>query len=340
MPSSPSELNGLLVVDKPGRPLTRMPGASDDLTHSHEPAASGSPANGDAYLLTSHDVVSRVRRLSGQRRIGHTGTLDPMASGVLVLCLGTATRLVEYYQGDAKRYYAEISFGAATDSYDAVGNVTDTAPVPTLNETRIDQALNGFRGQIWQHPPVFSALKQGGEALYAKVRRGETVEVTARQVTFYELTLLEFRPPDWLSLRVVCSAGAYVRSLAHDLGRALGTVAHLAGLRREAAGPFTLDGAHSLPAIAQAAATGSLPALLRPPGEGLRLARMQAADDLLRRLGFGQNVPMISPAGCDETHRLACIYNDQGQLAGIVRRLQPADSDNATWLWKAEKWLR
>jgi len=338
LPVLPNELNGLLVVDKPGRPLTSKPGAAHDGVVALAADADERAGPAGDYLPTSHDVVDRVRRWSGQRRIGHTGTLDPLASGVLVLCLGTATRLVEYYQGETKQYYAEVRLGRATDTYDAVGAVTSTAPIPDLNELRIDQALEKFRGENWQLPPAYSAIKQGGEALYAKARRGETVTVTARRVTFHQLTLLEYQPPDWLALRVVCSAGAYVRSLAHDLGRALDTFGYLDGLRREAVGPFTLADAHSLPAIAQAGSEGTLAGRLLAPGTGLPLPAMPATAEQLQRLGFGQIVPMAC-ADCDPAHVLVQVHDDKGQLAGIIRRLRPTEDDSTVWLCKAEKWL-
>ena len=161
MPAEPNPLDGLLVVDKPGR------SHASSLPPADEPSVE--------RLWTSHDVVARVRRLSGQRRIGHTGTLDPMASGVLVLCLGIATRLVEYYQGEDKRYLAEVALGYATDTFDAEGKVVESLPVPALHAVDVENALVRFRGPVWQVPPAYSAIKQEGEALYARARRGEAV---------------------------------------------------------------------------------------------------------------------------------------------------------------------
>ena len=317
-----SPWHGLLVVDKPGL----------------DPSGQDS-----ARLLTSHDVVQRVRRWSGQRRIGHTGTLDPLASGVLVLCLGQATRLVEYYQGHAKTYVAEVALGAATDTYDAVGEVVDQAPVPPLDAATIEAALHVWRGDIRQTPPVYSALKQDGEALYAKARRGETVEVAARPVTIHQLELVAWTRPDRLTLRVVCSAGTYVRSLAYDLGHTLGTVAHLARLRREAAGPFALADSHPLPAVEAAAAAGRLGELLLPLGAGLDLPRLSIDAETARLLGFGQQVAIIPPDAPGEGP-LAAAYIDTPEgcptLAGIVRRLDALDvTDDGAPLWKAEKWF-
>jgi tRNA pseudouridine55 synthase len=285
-----------------------------------------------------------VRRWSGQRRIGHTGTLDPMASGVLVLCLGQATRLAEYYQGHDKTYAAEVALGTATDSYDATGQVTAHTAVPPLNDTQIETALARFHGLIAQTPPVFSALKQAGETLYAKARRGETVEVAPRPVTIYHLELLAWRPPDRLALRIRCSAGTYIRSLAHDIGQALGTVAHLAMLRREVAGAFTLDHAHPLPAVEQAAAAGRLAELLLPPGAGLHLPVLLVETEAARRLGHGQQVavPAALLDGPPPPGGLAQALDAGGALLGIVRWLGPADQTGKpeSFLWKAEKWLK
>jgi tRNA pseudouridine55 synthase len=230
-------LNGVLVVDKPGRGDSLPPVERRQRTEqSNEPRP--------ARLPTSHDVVDWVRRWSGQRRIGHTGTLDPMAS---------ATRLVEYYQGETKSYAAGVTLGSATDTYDAEGQTVATAPVPPLAAEAIRTALARFTGEIRQRPPVYSAIKQGGENLYEKARRGESVEAPERTVTIHQLRLETWQPPDRINLWVDCSAGTYVRSLAVDLAVALGTVGHLAALRRERVGEFTLAHAHSWQQIQEAA---------------------------------------------------------------------------------------
>jgi tRNA pseudouridine55 synthase len=328
VPHRESHLHGLLVVDKPGLEAGKQRNIS-----------TVSPTEA-RRLPTSHDIVQQVRRWSGQRRIGHTGTLDPLASGVLVLCLGQATRLVEYYQGHRKQYDAEIILGAATDTYDALGQLTVTAPLPSLNATTIAAVLQQFRGPMLQSPPVYSALKQGGESAYRKARRGETVVLEPRPVTFYQLDLLAFPAPDRLCLRVVCSAGAYIRSLAHDLGRALGTYAHLGGLRREAAGPFTLRDAHTLVEIEQAAQQDRLAGLLLPPGYGLQMLQVTLAPNAIRRLGFGQQVslPQAPVAPEDETApRLAQAFDPEARFVGILRYLGPAADEG--FLWKAEKWF-
>lgn len=310
-------MDGLLIVDKTGY----------------------DPQNPDARLWTSHDVVARVRRLSRQRRIGHSGTLDPMASGLLLLCLGQATRLVEYYQGHDKRYHAVVALGTETDTYDAVGQVVAEAPVPKLTPAEIESVLASFRGEIMQKPPIFSALKQEGEALYAKARRGEEVTVEARPVTIHKLTLLE-QTPTTLTLDVFCSAGTYIRSLAHDLGVALGTVAHLAELRRSEVGTFTLADSHTIPELEAAAEAEKLQELLLPLGIGLGLPILPLDQTTALRLGQGQRVIIEATdgiVGIDEhEHALALAQASDGTALGVVRCLKWQES---TSLWKAEKWL-
>ncbi len=290
------------------------------------------------YLPTSHDIVQRVRRWSGQRRIGHTGTLDPMASGVLVLCLGTATRLVEYYQGHDKCYLAQVRLGVETDTYDAVGTVTRRLSVPALSTVEIETALNLFRGPIQQKPPIFSALKQDGESLHQKARRGEAVEVTARSVTIHAIDLLSFTPPDTFTVRVHCSAGTYIRSLAYDLGMALGTTAHLSSLRRERAGSFSEQAAHSMESIEAAANQGALPDLLLTSGAGLEMPALSLDAENCQRLGYGQKLwlPAIAqPVAVGDTVQ---GLDEQGQLVGILSVLEIAPTGDAL-LSKADKWF-
>lgn len=200
---------------------------------------------------TSHDVVSRVRRLTGIRQVGHAGTLDPMATGVLVVCLGRATRLIEYLAGRPKVYLATVTLGVTTDTYDATGQLTALAPVPALTPAELDRALDAFRGEIWQTPPMFSALKRDGQALYHRARRGEVVELEPRRVTVHELTLLDFDGVT-AQMRIVCSAGTYIRSIAHDLGQALGCGGHLSSLRRTAVGDFQVAQAVTVEQLAAA----------------------------------------------------------------------------------------
>jgi tRNA pseudouridine55 synthase len=338
------ELHGLLVVDKPGQQTTSAPAGVVLVTES--PAIPSQPLSlpparlRASHGFTSHDIVQMVRRWSEQRQIGHTGTLDPMASGVLVLCLGNATRLVEYYQGHAKQYYAEIVLGSATDTYDATGVTCATAPIPTLDPSQIEAALQQFRGDILQLPPVYSALKQGGESLHHKARRGEAVTVTPRPVSFYRLDLLDYVRPDRICLRVHCSAGTYIRSLAYDLGLTLQTAAHLAVLRREAAGQFTLAAAHSLTEIEQMAQQGRLAELLLPLGYGLELPYMQLDDEQIRRFGHGQKVVLgHTEIDNEQPGVLASGYDTGGKCVGILRCLGMVASPQVGFVWKAEKWF-
>ena len=323
-----TDLHGILLVDKPGRQNPSSP--------------AGAPVS--SHLPTSHDIVQRVRRLSRQKRIGHTGTLDPMANGLLVLCLGVATRLVEYYQGHDKTYDARVTLGRATNTYDAVGQTVAQADVPPLTEADVENALAAFRGQIDQIPPVYSALKQGGESLHRKARRGETVKVSPRNVTFHEISLLSFAAPAEISLRIRCSAGAYVRSLAHALGQALGTVAHLSFLRRLEAGPFSVADASTMPAIEKAAADGQLPDLLIAPDAGLGMPRLTVSEDEQVRLGHGQKVfhgrPLPDARSSDGAQQagLAAAYDQSGRFLGIARARAVDGSADGT-VWKAEKWL-
>jgi tRNA pseudouridine55 synthase len=196
--------------------------------------------------MTSHDVVARVRRLAGQKRVGHAGTLDPAATGVLVVALGTATRLIEYVQDQtSKRYLAVVHLGVATDTDDAEGRVLETRPAPELDEPALESALVPFRGRIEQVPPMYSALHHEGKRLHELARAGITVERAARPVLIERLDIVAWEPP-LLTLDVLCGKGTYIRSLARDIGVALGCGAHLASLRRTAVGAFLIDDAVTL----------------------------------------------------------------------------------------------
>jgi tRNA pseudouridine55 synthase len=193
---------------------------------------------------TSFDVVRQVRALLKVKKVGHTGTLDPMATGVLPLCLGEATKVAGYITESDKAYDAVVRLGAETDTQDAEGKVVAEAPVPPLTQAGLEEVLGRFRGTFEQVPPMYSAVKVGGKRLYELARAGEEVERVARQVTVYELLLRDFSATH-LTLSVRCSKGFFVRTLAYDLGRALGCGAHLEALRRTHSGSFTL--AQALP---------------------------------------------------------------------------------------------
>lgn len=270
---------------------------------------------------TSHDVVARARRLTGIRQIGHAGTLDPMATGVLVLCLGKATRLLEYLSGQEKAYRAGVTLGVETDTYDADGQVAFTRPVPELSRAALDETLNQFRGAILQVPPAYSAIKRDGVASYQRARRGETVQLEPRPATIFQLDLLSLAG-DRVDLFVRCTAGTYVRSLAHDLGTALGCGAHLHALLRSASGAFTLDRAVSLDALTTAAAAGDWPRLLLQPESAVaHLPAVEIAESEVVRLLHGQAVPAAPGApgptrACDRAGRLLAIVSYEPRLHG------------------------
>ena len=217
---------------------------------------------------TSHDVVARLRRAErGVRRIGHAGTLDPLAEGVLVVATGKATRLIEYLVDADKLYGAGVHLGVETDTYDAEGRVLAERPVEHLTREAVAGALEPFRGEIEQRPPPFSAVSVGGERLYARARRGEMVQAPLRRVSVTRLDLLDWQPPV-AHLEVECSKGTYIRSLAHDLGRALGCGAHLSALVRLRAGRLPLPGRRPPGGPRGPPARGALGGGGPPPGGG------------------------------------------------------------------------
>lgn len=213
--------------------------------------------------ITSFAVVSLVRRITGVRRVGHAGTLDPIAEGVLPVCLGQATRVVEYLVAAAKAYRATIRLGAATDTYDSEGAVAATADPGAVTEESVEAALQDFVGQIEQLPPMYSALKHEGRPLYRYARAGETAPRQPRTVTIHRLELRRFAPP-LVELELEVGRGAYVRTLAHDLGERLGCHAHLEQLVRLRSGPFSLEDAIDLDTLREAAQRGAWQELLYP----------------------------------------------------------------------------
>jgi tRNA pseudouridine55 synthase len=237
---------------------------------------------------TSHDVVALVRRLSGTRRIGHGGTLDPFASGVLPLFLGVATRLVEYHLADTKSYRATVCFGASSSTDDLEGELVPVEGQPIVRAA-VEAALAGFRGEIEQRPPAYSAVKVAGRRAYALARAGTAVELAPRRVRIDRLAIASWDETDPARpvavLEVTCSAGTYVRSLARDLGATVGSGAYLGALVRTASGPFGLADAVPLDDVRAAAASGaeSIRAMLRPPDAGLDAMpeATLAADDVV-----------------------------------------------------------
>ena len=209
------------------------------------------------YGITSMDVVRRVKRASGQRRVGHSGTLDPIATGVIPVCLGQATRLMEDVVGGAKSYLASIELGASTDTYDALGEVTERRDPSGVSLADIEGALPEFTGDILQVPPMYSALKRDGKRLYDLARAGVEVEREPRPVTVHGIALEGWEPPV-VTLEVDCGKGFYMRSLAHDLGQALGCGGHMKTLARLRSGAFSVEDALPLEEAEERFADGSM----------------------------------------------------------------------------------
>lgn len=275
-------MNGVLVIDKPSGP-------------------------------TSFDVVRKVRSLLRIKKVGHTGTLDPMATGVLPLCLGDATRIAGFITEGDKAYDAVVKLGAETDTLDAQGQVVATHPVPELDREKLEAALEQFRGPFLQTPPMYSAIKIGGKRLYELARAGEEVDRPARQVTVYELLVRDFSS-DELRVSVRCSKGFFVRSLAQDLGRALGTGAHLKALRRTQSGPFTLQTAVALSSLEEAVAENDAAALAEIE------ARLVGPNEALSEL------PALNVSGRDAERVVHGVPLEVQAAPGKVRVLGPQNT--------------
>ena len=280
---------GLVVVDKPG-------------------------------AMTSHDVVAQVRRLAGTRKVGHAGTLDPMATGVLLVGVDRATRLLGHLTLTEKAYDATVRLGAATTTDDAEGETVSTASVAHLTEDDVRSAAGAFVGAIEQKPSAVSAVKVDGKRAYARVRAGEDVDLPARSVTVHQLLVTDVRPGDEVldvDVSVRCSSGTYIRAIARDLGAALGVGGHLTRLRRTAVGPFTLADAHGLDALADDFVVLGLDEVARRCFTTYDLSEEQARD-----VGYGRKleaavgegtVAVLGPDG-----RFLALYEQRGPLAAPV----------------------
>lgn len=266
--------------------------------------------------LTSHDVVQMIRRGTGIRRAGHTGTLDPRASGVLVVLIGPAVRLSEFVSASDKRYQATIRLGSSTNTYDSEGDITDFSAdeiIDQLTEEQFDAILQQFVGEIEQVPPPYSAVKVKGRKAYEMARKGEEVDLEPRIINVYSLEVLEWAPPETV-IDVYCSSGTYVRSLANDLGKALGTGAHLIGLRRTKSGRFTLRDAVPLRRLQEAFDAGEWYRYLIPAAEALGDWPMVELDpDEVELVRHGHRIP----AEPGQTG-LARAVSMQGDLVALI----------------------
>jgi tRNA pseudouridine55 synthase len=263
--------------------------------------------------ITSHDVVARIRRVVGQRRVGHGGTLDPLATGVLPIALGAATRLVDYLVEDRKAYRADVLLGTTTTTDDAEGAVVAERPVAALDVAAINHALAPFVGTIQQVPPIYSAIQVGGQRMYDVARRGGTVELAPRTVEIDRIDVVAWQPPH-LTIDVVCGKGTYIRALARDLGAALGCGAHLAALRRTAVGPLRIEAAVALDDLINDPT--QLHAHLLPPAAAIAgLPRIDADAANVQRIRHGL------PFAYMLNGELARVHDEQGTLLALVRRI-------------------
>jgi tRNA pseudouridine55 synthase len=267
--------------------------------------------------ITSHDVVHRVRRVIGVKRVGHAGTLDPMATGLLVLGIGRATRLLRFLADMPKVYEGSGVLGVETNTLDAEGQVIRTADVD-VTEADLEAAMSALTGEIEQVPPAFSAVKVGGERMYRSARRGEAVEAPPRRVRVDSFDLVNFDSPRF-AFRVQCSSGTYVRSLVADVGAKLGTGAHLSALRRTAIGPFRVDDARSAedpgPMLPLDRAVQHLEAIMLHPEE----AKVAVHGCCLGPAGIEGSYRALAPDG-----KLIGIYRDEGTMAVPEIILAPA----------------
>ncbi|MBA4542303.1 tRNA pseudouridine(55) synthase TruB [Thermoactinomyces daqus] len=270
--------------------------------------------------LTSHDVVAKVRRLAGQKKVGHTGTLDPEVEGVLPVCLGQATRIAEYIQAMPKRYRGSFMVGISTDTEDQTGEITAKADsVEKLDHPCVEAIFSRFTGEIEQVPPMYSAVKIKGKKLYELAREGKEIERPSRKVFIYELHLLgiEDTPYPKISFDVLCSKGTYVRTLCVDLGRALGYPAHMTGLVRTQSGPFHLEDCWMLEELAQAAEQQKLGEYLVSPGDALSLwPSLVVGDEDVKRVLDGWELRF---SGLPASGSLVRVYSESGRFCALYR---------------------
>jgi tRNA pseudouridine55 synthase len=281
---------------------------------------------------TSYGVVARIKRLSGERRVGHAGTLDPDATGVLPVCLGKATRIVEYLSDSSKTYRAVIELGTATDTYDAGGKVLQRGEVSGIDRTQLESALALFRGPISQTPPMYSALKHNGEPLYKLARAGINIERKSRNITIYRLEITDWQPPV-VTLEIECSKGTYIRSLAQDIGQALGCGAYLKTLIRTRYGPFNIKSAVSLPQLEEAFREGGWERFLFPIDYVLQDFRAAVIDEAAEKaMKRGNPLVLEQVEMMDNTIVIRCrAYAPDGRFLGILRYVPDKG------LWQPEK---
>ena len=274
--------------------------------------------------MTSYRVVALVKRLSGERRVGHAGTLDPLATGVLPVCLGQATRVVEFLATSRKVYRAEIEHGVTTDTYDASGNIIQREDPAGINRGQVDKALSSFRGVIRQTPPMYSAIKHKGQKLYELARAGITVERKSRPVTIHSLDIIDFNLPV-VTVEVECGKGTYIRSLAHDLGQILGCGASLKSLVRQRYGPFDIKDAVNVPRLEDAFHQGRWEHLVHPMDTVLSALPSVVIDEATAQL-IKNGAPVTLPLEPLKGDRCRA-YTAGGHFLGILR----SEPENGQW---------
>jgi tRNA pseudouridine55 synthase len=280
--------------------------------------------------MTSHDVVQAIRNGTGLRRAGHTGTLDPRASGVLVILVGPAVRLSEYVSASDKRYQAIIRLGGSTDTFDAEGMVTPTKDPVDVTEAQFETALQTFVGEIEQTPPPYSAVKVQGRKAYEMAREGEEVDLTPRKITVHHLEVLEWAPPE-VVIDVHCSSGTYVRSLANDLGVMLGCGAYLVGLRRTKSGRFSLRDSVPLRKLQEAFTAGNWYQYLIPAAEALGdWTAIELSPDEVEGVRHGHRVKVVG----DPTETKVRGVSTQGELVALMEIVINADGSRE---WQPKK---
>jgi len=264
--------------------------------------------------MTSHDVVQAIRNGTGLRRAGHTGTLDPRASGVLVILVGPAVRLSEYVSASDKRYQAIIRLGGSTDTFDGEGKVTLSKDPVNVTEAQFEEALQTFVGEIEQTPPPYSAVKVQGRKAYEMAREGEEVDLAPRKITVHHLEVLEWAPPE-VVIDVHCSSGTYVRSLANDLGVMLGCGAYLVGLRRTKSGRFSLRDSVPLRKLQEAFTAGNWYQYLIPAAEALGdWTAIELNPDEVEGVRHGQRVKVVG----EPTETKVRGVSTQGELVALM----------------------
>jgi len=268
---------------------------------------------------TSFQMVNVLQRLSGQRRVGHGGTLDPAATGVLPICLGQATRLVEFLMDSRKTYRAEVQLGISTDTYDATGRIIHRGEASYITQERVESILPSFRGSFKQIPPMYSAVRQGGKRLYELARAGLEVERKARWAQVFHLELVDWRSPIF-TLEVECGRGTYIRSLAHDLGQALGCGSHLRNLVRLRSGLFDIEDAVTLPQLKESFRYGYWQNLLYPID--LVLSHWKAVivgQERERRIRNGRALTLGGEARPSSDGERCRAYSLDGRILALLR---------------------